>query len=113
MSLICVIEPHICPLPAYHVNLVVHICNLHSTISVHVAQWLEHLTVYQKVTGCTHMQPSLYHLSPRSQWLEYLTIYQKVTGCTHMQPSFYHLSPRSQWLEHLTVYQKVTGCTHM
>ena len=34
---------------------VVHICNLCSTISVHVAQWLEHLTDHQKVTGCTHM----------------------------------------------------------
>ena len=34
---------------------VVHICNVCSTISVHVAQWLEHLTGYQKVTGCTHM----------------------------------------------------------
>ena len=29
--------------------------NLCSTISVHVAQWLEHLTGHQKVTGCTHM----------------------------------------------------------
>ena len=24
-------------------------------ISVHVAEWLEHLTGHQKVTGCTHM----------------------------------------------------------
>ena len=34
---------------------VVHICNLCSTISVHVAQWLEHLTGHPNVTGCTHM----------------------------------------------------------
>ena len=29
--------------------------NLCSPIWVHVAQWLEHLTGHQKVTGCTHM----------------------------------------------------------
>ena len=32
-----------------------HTCNVRSTISVHVAQWLEHLTGDQDVTGCTHM----------------------------------------------------------
>ena len=30
---------------------VVHMCNICSTISVHVAQWLEHLNGHQKVTG--------------------------------------------------------------
>ena len=34
---------------------VLYICNLRSTISVHVAQWLDHLTGHQKDTGlgCT------------------------------------------------------------
>ena len=50
---------------------VVHICNLCSTISVHVAQWLEHLTGHQKVTGCTHMYPLLYHPSSCSSMVRY------------------------------------------
>ena len=29
--------------------------NLCSLMPVHVAQWLEHLTGHEKVTGCTHI----------------------------------------------------------
>ena len=38
-----------------------------------IAQWLEYLTGHQKVTGCTHMQPSLIALVHVVQWLEHLT----------------------------------------
>ena len=42
---------------------VVHIRNLCSTILVHVAQWLEHLTGHQKVTILVHVAQLLEHLT--------------------------------------------------
>ena len=47
------IKMHVCHV--YSTNKPVTHRSFRSAISVHVAQWLEHLTGYQKVTGCAHM----------------------------------------------------------
>ena len=44
--------------------------------------------------------------------LTYLTGHQKVTGCTHMLPSLVILFHEPQLLEHLTGDQKVAGFIH-
>ena len=54
-------------------------------ILVHVAQWLEHLTGHEKITGCTHTWTKMISEGYIAQWLEYLTDHQKITASwTHM-----------------------------
>ena len=96
-------------------SLYTYICNLCSTISVHVAQWLVSISLVIRRLQVVHICNLCSTISVHvAQWLVSISLVirrlQVVHICNLCSTISVHVA---QWLEHLTGHQKVTGCTHM